>query len=145
MIYGIMGAVYPAFQLIGAPILGRWSDIYGRKKILFLSQAGTVIGWAIFVIALFAPVTALTGINSTLLGIFTLTVPMLLLFLSRAVDGITGGNISIANAYLADITNEKERNKNFGKMSVSSNLGFIAGPALAGLLGATVMPSLYRF
>jgi MFS family permease len=62
--------------------------------------------------------------------------------LSRAVDGITGGNISIANAYLADITDEKDRNRNFGKMSVSSNLGFIAGPALAGILGATAYAEL---
>jgi MFS transporter, DHA1 family, tetracycline resistance protein len=132
-----MGAVYPAFQLIGAPILGRWSDIYGRKKILFLSQSGTVAGWLIFVIALFVPVTVLTAINSPLLGAFSLTFPLILLFISRAVDGITGGNISVANAYLADITDEKNRNRNFGKMSVSSNLGFIAGPALAGILGAT--------
>ena len=142
LVYGIMGAVYPAFQLIGAPILGRWSDIYGRKKILFLSQGGTVAGWMIFVIAVFVPVTVITSVNSSVLGIFSLTLPLLLLFLSRAVDGITGGNISVANAYLADITDEKNRNRNFGKMSVSSNLGFIAGPALAGLLGATVYGEL---
>ncbi len=137
LIYGVMGAVYPAFQLIGAPILGKWSDIYGRKKILFLSQSGTVVGWIIFIIALFVPVTVFSVINSSLLGVFSLTLPLILLFLSRAVDGITGGNISVANAYLADITDEKNRNKNFGKMSVSSNLGFIAGPALAGILGST--------
>ena len=142
LVYGIMGAVYPAFQLIGAPILGRWSDIYGRKKILFLSQGGTVAGWMIFVIAVFVPVTVITSVNSSVLGNFSLTLPLLLLFLSRAVDGITGGNISVANAYLADITDEKNRNRNFGKMSVSSNLGFIAGPALAGLLGATVYGEL---
>ncbi|MCI0450109.1 MAG: MFS transporter [Chlorobi bacterium] len=142
LVYGIMGAVYPAFQLIGAPVLGRWSDIYGRKKILFLSQAGTVAGWIIFVIAVFVPVTVITSVNSSALGIFSLTFPLILLFLSRAVDGITGGNISVANAYLADITDEKNRNRNFGKMSVSSNLGFIAGPALAGLLGATVYGEL---
>src|SRR4030095_7255924 len=136
MVYGIMGSVYPAFQLIGAPILGRWSDIYGRKKILFLSQAGTVAGWAIFLAAFFVPLIIISDVNSAMFGAFSLTVPLLLLFTSRAVDGITGGNISIANAYLADISGEKERNKNFGKMSVSSNLGFVAGPALAGLVGA---------
>jgi MFS family permease len=137
IIYGIIGAVYPFFQLFGAPILGKWSDIYGRKKILFLSQAGTVAGWIIFLIAALIPLTIVFSVNSQFLGIFTVTIPLLLVFVSRAVDGLTGGNISVANAYLADITDEKSRNKNFGKMSVSSNLGFIAGPALAGILGST--------
>ncbi|HEY3250569.1 MAG TPA: MFS transporter, partial [Ignavibacteria bacterium] len=142
MVYGIIGSVYPAFQLIGAPILGRWSDIYGRKKILFLSQAGTVAGWLIFLAALLIPITEVTRLNLPMLGAFTLTIPLILIFLSRAVDGITGGNISIANAYLADITGERERNKNFGKMSVSSNLGFVAGPAIAGLVGSTIYGEL---
>lgn len=137
IIYGIMGAVYPAFQLIGAPVLGRWSDIYGRKKILFLSQSGTTIGWVIFIAAIFLPVTVLASIDSPVLGAFSLSVPLIFLFVSRAVDGITGGNISVANAYLADITNVKDRNRNFGKMSVSAGLGFILGPAIAGLLGST--------
>ena len=137
MIYGVMGAVYPAFQLIGAPVLGKWSDIYGRKKILFLSQAGTVVGWVIFIIVFFIPAAEITKINSELLGVFTLTIPLLLIFTARAVDGVTGGNISIANAYLADITKDEDRNRNFGRMSVSANLGFIAGPAIAGLLGST--------
>lgn len=135
--YGIIGAVYPFFQLFGAPILGKWSDIYGRKKILFLSQAGTVIGWLIFLIAALVPVTVLFSVNNSVLGVFSVTIPLILVFASRAVDGLTGGNISVANAYLADITDDKSRNKNYGKMSVSSNLGFIAGPALAGILGIT--------
>jgi MFS transporter, DHA1 family, tetracycline resistance protein len=54
------------------------------------------------------------------------------------IDGITGGNISVANAYLADISSDENRSKNFGKMAISSNLGFIVGPALAGILGATI-------
>src|SRR5215208_2312524 len=48
IVYGILAAMYPAFQLIGAPILGRWSDIYGRKKVLLISHGGTLIGWMIF-------------------------------------------------------------------------------------------------
>jgi MFS family permease len=137
IIYGIIGAVYPLFQLFGAPVLGRWSDRYGRKKILFLSQTGTVAGWIIFLISVLIPVTVITSFNTSLFGSFLITIPLILVFLARAVDGVTGGNISVANAYLSDITDEKSRNKNFGKMSVSSNLGFIAGPALAGLLGST--------
>jgi MFS family permease len=58
------------------------------------------------------------------------------------VDGITGGNISVANAYLADISNEENRSRNFGKMAISSNLGFIIGPALAGVLGSTIYGAL---
>jgi MFS family permease len=72
------------------------------------------------------------------MGQFTLTLPLILLFLARAADGITGGNVSVANAYLADITDEEDRSKNFGRMALSGNLGFVLGPALAGLLGATI-------
>jgi len=63
---------------------------------------------------------------------------LLVLFLARAIDGVTGGNISIANAYLADLSSDSTRSKNFGKMAISSNLGFILGPALAGILGGTI-------
>ena len=138
IIYGILAAVYPAFQLIGAPILGRWSDIYGRKKVLLVSNGGTLIGWIFFLFALFLPVENLFSIDSSLIGTFAITLPLLVLFFARAIDGITGGNISVANAYLADISSDENRSKNFGKMAVSSNLGFIVGPALAGILGATI-------
>ena len=142
LIYGIMGATYSFFQLIGAPILGNWSDLHGRKKILLLSQTGTFIAWILFIIALILPVTKVLEINSSIAGVFTLTVPLILLFVARGLDGITGGNVSVANAYLADITPESDRKKNFGKMAVSANLGFIIGPALAGLLGATAIGEL---
>lgn len=138
VIYGIMGATYSAFQLVGAPLLGRWSDNYGRRKILLLSQVGTLVSWLIFFLAMFLPVTIIHDIDSSIWGNFTLTLPLLILFLARALDGITGGNVSVANAYLADITKESGRSKNFGKLAISSNLGYIIGPALAGLLGATV-------
>jgi DHA1 family tetracycline resistance protein-like MFS transporter len=138
IVYGILSAMYPAFQLIGAPILGRWSDIYGRKKILLLSHGGTLAGWMIFLIALFLPVNNLFNVNSTILGTFAITLPLAALFLARAIDGLTGGNVSVASAYVADISSDENRSKNFGKMAISSNLGFIVGPALAGILVATV-------
>src|SRR5574339_571413 len=138
IVYGILAAVYPAFQLIGAPFLGRWSDIYGRKKILLISHGGTLIGWMFFLFALFLPVENLFNINSTFIGTFVITLPLLVLFFARSIDGITGGNVSVANAYLADISSDENRSKNFGKMAISSNLGFIVGPALAGILGATI-------
>ena len=74
-------------------------------------------------------------IDTRLTGAFTLTLPLVLLFAARALDGLTGGNVSVANAYLADITPEDERSANFGRMAVASNLGFVLGPAIAGLLG----------
>ena len=138
IVYGILAAVYPAFQLIGAPILGRWSDIYGRKKVLLLSHGGTLVGWIIFLFALFLPVENLFSINSALIGSLVISLPLIVLFLARALDGITGGNVSVANAYLADVSTDVNRSKNFGKMTISSNLGFIVGPAIAGILGATV-------
>jgi MFS family permease len=138
IIYGILAAMYPAFQLVGAPILGRWSDIYGRKKVLLISHGGTVIGWIFFLFALFLPVENLIRISSLFIGTFVISLPLVVLFLARSIDGITGGNISVANAYLADISSDENRSKNFGKMAISSNLGFIVGPALAGVLGATI-------
>ena len=137
IVYGLLAPTYPAFQLIGAPILGKWSDIYGRKKILLLSNVGTAVGWILFLFALFLP-SEKSSIQIAFLGTFVIAVPLLILFLARAIDGITGGNISIANAYLADVSSDSTRSKNFGKMAISSNLGFILGPALAGILGGTI-------
>src|SRR5829696_1252506 len=136
--YGVLAATYPAFQLIGAPLLGRWSDIYGRKKVLLLSTVGTSAGWVLFLFALFLPAERSFTIDLTFLGTIVIILPLFLLFLARAIDGITGGNISIANAYLADLSSDETRSKNFGKMAISSNLGFILGPALAGILGGTI-------
>ena len=138
IVYGMLAATYPALQLIGAPILGRWSDIYGRKKILLLSHGGTLAGWVIFLIALILPIQNLFSINSTIIGTFTITLPIIVLFFARAIDGLTGGNVSVADAYVSDVSSEENRSKNFGKMAISSNLGFIVGPALAGILGATI-------
>ncbi len=141
IIYGVLGATYSAFQLIGAPLLGKWSDVYGRKKVLLLSNAGTLVGWILFFIALLLPDQKFR-LDTLLFGTFTMSLPLLVLFLARAIDGITGGNISVANAYLADISSEKSRSGNFGKMAMSSNLGFILGPAIAGILGGTILGSV---
>ena len=138
IVYGILAATYPALQLIGAPILGRWSDIYGRKKILLLSHGGTLAGWVIFLIALILPIQNLFSINSTIIGMITITLPIVVLFFARAIDGLTGGNVSVADAYVSDVSSEENRSKNFGKMAISSNIGFIVGPAIAGILGATI-------
>jgi MFS transporter, DHA1 family, tetracycline resistance protein len=138
IVYGLLAATYPAFQLIGSPILGRWSDIFGRKKILLLSNVGTSVGWILFLFALFLPTGKSFSIEIAFIGTFVIIVPLFIIFLARAIDGITGGNISVANAYLSDLSSDENRSKNFGKMAISSNLGFILGPALAGILGGTI-------
>jgi MFS transporter, DHA1 family, tetracycline resistance protein len=139
VVYGVMAATYSFFQLFGAPVLGQMSDRIGRRKVLLLSQAGTLLSWAIFLLAFALPARELTTVDTAFLGEFALTLPLLLLFLARAADGLTGGNVSVSSAYLADITRDEDRSRNFGRMAMSGNLGFILGPALAGLLGATLL------
>src|SRR5215510_3311818 len=78
IIYGLLAATYPAFQLIGAPILGKWSDIYGRKKVLLLSNIGTAVGWIIFLFALFLP-SEKSSINVAFFGTFVVVLPLLLI------------------------------------------------------------------
>jgi len=134
IVYGLLGATYSLFQLIGAPVLGARSDRYGRRKILLVSMGGTVVAWIIFLIGLLIPDT---HIHFSFESGLVVSVPLILIFLARAMDGITGGNISVANAYLADISSKSDRKQNFGKMSAAANLGLIFGPLLAGLLGAT--------
>ncbi|MFW9928456.1 MAG: MFS transporter [Candidatus Thorarchaeota archaeon] len=136
-IYGILGATYSVFQLVGSPILGSWSDKFGRRPILFLSQFGTLLSWIVFLLTFFLNPIKLFNIDSSILGTFTLSLPLVAIFFARGLDGITGGNVSVANAYLADISTNENRTKNFGLMSVSANLGFVIGPTLAGLLGNT--------
>lgn len=109
---GILSASYSFFQLIASPILGRLSDRYGRKKILIISQIGSAFGYLLLGLAHSLP----------------------LLFVSRIIDGITGGNISIAQAYIADVTTKENRAKGMGLIGAAFGLGFIFGPAIGGFL-----------
>ena len=138
VLYGLLAATYSLFQLFGAPILGRMSDRVGRRRVLVWSQLGTLLSWGLFLIAFTLPATQVLNVEGGVLGSFVLTLPLIVLFIARAADGLTGGNVSVANAYLADITSDDDRTRNFGRMAVSGNLGFVIGPALAGLLGATI-------
>jgi MFS family permease len=139
VVFSLVSAAYSAFQFIGSPVLGRWSDVWGRKRVLLLSQAGSLVSWVVALAGFYVPMITLMHVDSTLLGKFTLTVPLLLLFLARALDGLTGGNISVANAYVADISPPNQRKANFGKLSASSNAGEVLGPALAGFLVGTAL------
>lgn len=121
---GLLTATYSFFQFIASPILGRLSDRYGRKKLLIFSQIGSVIGY--------------------LLLAFGNSLPAL--FLSRAIDGATGGNISIAQAYIADVTDQKNRAKGMGFIGAAFGIGFAVGPAIGGLLykiGGFELPALF--
>jgi MFS transporter, DHA1 family, tetracycline resistance protein len=109
---GVLFAVYSLMQFIFAPVLGRLSDQYGRRPVLFFSMLGAALGY--FVI----------GAAETLL----------LVFAGRIIGGITGGSISTAQAYIADVTTKENRAKGMGIFGAMFGLGFILGPALAGVL-----------
>jgi MFS family permease len=137
LIYGLMEAAYPAFQFIGAPLLGGWSDRFGRKRILLLSQAGTLLSLLLFLWGLTLPVTGGWQLPAAWGGPALLSVPLGVLFLARALDGLTGGNMSVANAYLADISSPQRRKADYGKLGAAMGFGFFAGPLIAGALGWT--------
>ena len=132
--YGVLGATYSAFQFFGAPTLGRWSDRTGRRPVLVASQVGTLAAWVLFLVALSLPVQAIVNIGGA-----AVTLPLLLVFAARALDGATGGNISVANAYVADLTRDTPQLRQiaFGRMGMAASMGFVIGPAAAGLLGGT--------
>jgi MFS transporter, DHA1 family, tetracycline resistance protein len=136
-LYGALGASYSACQFIGAPLLGKLSDRFGRKRILFISVLGSAVAWMLFIVAFKLPMTMMGTFTTSITGAVSITLPMLCIFIARSVDGLTAGDVSVANAYVADVTTHEERKADFGKMGVAGNLGFILGPALAGILGQT--------
>ena len=127
---GLLVASYAAAQLIGAPLLGRLSDRLGRRPVLLLSVAGTIMG---FLLLGFAP--ALGKSLAPLLGLASAG-PLIIatLFFSRLLAGLTGGNITVAQAYIADVTDEQNRAKGLGLIGAAFGLGFIIGPAAGGIL-----------
>ncbi len=112
VLIGLLVASYAAAQLISAPILGRLSDRYGRRPILIVSTIGTFLSLIMI---------ALAG-------------NLWILFASRILDGLTGGNISVAQAYITDVTDARNRSRGLGLIGAAFGLGFIFGPALGGFL-----------
>src|SRR6185369_12754735 len=109
---GVLFAAFSLAQFISTPIIGRLSDRFGRKPMLVFSVFGTAISFFLFAIA-----------NSAAL-----------LFIARILDGISGGNISVAQAVISDTTKPHERAKWFGILGASFGFGFVFGPAIGGVL-----------
>ena len=112
LVVGFLVASYAACQLIAGPILGKISDRVGRKPVLLVSQIGTLIGFLILA-------------RAQVLWV---------VFLSRIIDGITAGNLSLAQAYIADVTKPEERSKSFALIGIAFGSGFLIGPAISGFL-----------
>ncbi len=112
VVFGLLMASFSMMQFLFAPILGRLSDRYGRRPVLLVSLVGSVLGYLLF---------AFAG-------------SIAMLFLSRIIDGISGGNISTAQAVISDITDERDRAKGMGLIGAAFGLGFICGPGIGGLL-----------
>jgi DHA1 family tetracycline resistance protein-like MFS transporter len=117
LLLGFLVASYPIASFFASPVLGALSDKYGRKPVLLISILGTSISYFIFAYAIIAK-----------------NIP--LLFISRFVDGLTSGNISVAQAVIADITKPEDRTKVFGSIGAAFGLGFILGPFLGGILSS---------
>jgi len=132
---GLLTAIYAAAQLVGAPLLGRLSDRFGRRPILLISIFGTFLGFLLFGLAV--PVGQKLA---ALVGIPTNQMILIILFISRALDGFTGGNISVAQAYITDVTTEKDRAKGLGLVGAAFGLGFVFGPAMGGFLSSYGFP-----
>jgi len=111
-VVGLLVSTYAFCQLISGPMLGRWSDHVGRKPLLLVSQLGTFIGFLILAYA-----------NA-----------LWVIFLSRVIDGLTAGNLSLAQAYISDVTKPEDRAKSFALIGIAFGMGFLIGPALSGYL-----------
>ncbi len=123
---GWLLSIYSIFQFIFSPILGQLSDKYGRRNILFVSILGTSISYLIFAYA-----------------IYIKSIP--LMFISRAIDGITGANISVAQAIIGDVTSETNRAKNYGLIGIAIGIGFVFGPFIGGVLSNPLINNQYLY
>ncbi|MGL4776734.1 MAG: MFS transporter, partial [Aeromonas veronii] len=110
---GVIMGLYPLFQLVGSPWLGRLSDRYGRKPLLLLSLAGVLAGYALMA-----------------LGIAWRSLPLLLL--SRVVEGLCNGNIAIVQAMAADLAGKEHKARSFAWINIGMNLGWVVGPMIGG-------------
>ena len=111
-VVGLLVSSYALCQLVAGPVLGQISDHVGRKPVLIVSQLGTFAG---FLVLAYAP-------------------NLFFLFVGRVIDGLTAGNLSIAQAYIADVTAPKERARAFAVIGIAFGIGFLIGPGASGYL-----------
>jgi predicted MFS family arabinose efflux permease len=111
-VVGLLVSTYAFCQLIAGPMLGRMSDHVGRRPLLLVSQLGTFIGFLILAYA-----------NA-----------LWIIFLSRVIDGLTAGNLSLAQAYISDVTKPEDRAKSFALIGIAFGMGFLIGPGISGYL-----------
>lgn len=132
-------AAYYIAQVLAAPWLGSLSDRFGRRPILLISQVGTIISYLLLILAV--PLGAFLDHSGLHLGIAG---GLVVTYLARLLDGMTGGNISVAGAYASDISTPEKRTHALGLVGGASGLGHILGPALAGLLaGVNVLAPFF--
>ncbi|HKW97652.1 MAG TPA: MFS transporter [Bryobacteraceae bacterium] len=111
-VVGLLVSTYAACQLVAGPVLGQISDRMGRRPLLLVSQMGTFAGFLVLAYAQ----------------------SLWMVFLARIIDGLTAGNLSLAQAYISDVTRPEERAKSFGVIGVAFGIGFLIGPAISGFL-----------
>src|SRR5688572_12763258 len=117
----LLFSVFSICQFIGAPVLGMLSDRHGRRPVLVLSQVGSAVGYVLLGVA-------------TIWRVSNPAVMLGLVYVSRIIDGFTGGNISTAQAYVSDVTTRENRAKGMGMIGAAFGIGFTLGPALGGVL-----------
>ncbi len=120
---GCLVGVYSLIQFVCSPYLGRLSDRVGRRPVLLVSILGTAVGFAVM------------GLANALW----------MLFLARAIDGFSGGNISTAQAYIADVTSPENRSRAMGMIGAAFGLGFILGPAIGGWASKSSLAAPFYF
>ncbi len=130
---GLLAGTYAVAQFSATPLIGALSDRFGRRPVLALCVAGSVLGLALFALTVSLPWARLWP-GATAAGL-----PLALLFLARLIDGLSGGTAATAGAVLADITPPEQRARAFGLIGVAFGLGFILGPGLGGLLARTAV------
>jgi MFS transporter, DHA1 family, tetracycline resistance protein len=127
-VLGLLTGSYAIAQFAVTPLIGALSDRYGRRPVMAVCVAGSVLGIGLFALTITINWQSLPWAAGSAL-------PLALLFTARLIDGVSGGTAATAGAVLADVSAPEQRARAFGLIGVAFGLGFILGPALGGVLG----------